>query len=391
MKTDIRYPFLFRAHPGRCVEPKDVLVPFVHTHDVPEVSRAETEEVFRSGRYVLRQFDGRLFSLLGKPGSESAQACFDHAFEPDESRSKPWWIPNRADENGYIDYVAKPLDNWAYHRLFLNGEGKARETMLWPPLIPDYSGGSGYRNRNQFTYQELEGKLRDVDAEQYHRGRAEHAVQADRLLIIGGSYWIETTPPAICVEPIGNGWIHVGFAHVPDWLDTDLGRQFFPLTAREEALDYARRAQTITENPNGEPRDYTDRADFEFDGGPAFEFDFKSYSVKRTTLILGGDMARVLSNHPDLEQKVGETRARSVYLARDAAKACSTDYQEWPDVSDLVHDVTEAWKITGRKPGWATIPAKRHGFGTLICERAFSMVDELPVAVPTATGWRPAR
>ncbi|MNW17391.1 hypothetical protein D3C71_2165670 [compost metagenome] len=32
--------------------------------------------------------------------------------------------------------------------------------------------------------------------------------------------------------------------------------------------------------------------------------------------------------------------------------------------------MTEAWKMTGRKPGWANIPANRHAFGTMICERA---------------------
>lgn len=47
--------------------------------------------------------------------------------------------------------------------------------------------------------------------------------------------------------------------------------------------------------------------------------------------------------------------------------------------------------MTGRKPGWTTIPAKRHEFGTLICERAVSMVEDLPIAVPAATGWRSGR
>ncbi|MBY3433474.1 hypothetical protein HFN89_04870 [Rhizobium laguerreae] len=388
MKTVIKYPILFKAHPGRCEQPKDVLVPYLHEHEVPEVSKAETEIVFKSEEYTLRQYDGRLFSKVGSPGSASADACFGHAFEKEENRGRPRWIPTIRTDKAYIRYAGQALDNLAYYRLYLDGGEKARETMLWPGLTPDYrSHQGGPRNRDEFTFQGLEGKIRDIDADQFHAWREEHASEADRLLLVDGSYWIETTPPAICVTH--GGRMIIELAHLPNWLDHDLARQYFPLTARQEALDYAKRAQAITEQSYEAIRDFTDWPNFMFEDNPLFSFDHAAYSTKRTTFLLGGDMARVMAGNPAVEENIGTTRARAVLVAREAARACGADYRTWPDAADMVHDVTEAWKMTGRKPGWAVIPPKRHDFGTMICERAADMVDALPISVSARGTWTP--
>lgn len=389
MKTVIHYPILFTAHPGRTERPKDVLVSYLHEHDVPEISKGETEVAFRSESYTLRQYDGRLFSKVGGPGSGSVDACFGHAFEKEDMRTRPWWIPTFDGDRAYVRYAGQALDNLAYYRLYLHGGEKARETMLWPGLTPEYrSYQGGPKSRNEFTFQGLEGKIRDIDADQFNAGREEHATEADRLIAIDGSYWIETTPPTICVTH--GGRMSIELAHLPNWLDHDLGRQYFPMTARDEALDYARRAQAITERSDEPLRDFTEWTDFRFEDSPLFSFDHDAYSVKRTAFLLGGDIARAMAGNPALEEKIGTTKARAVLSAREASRACGADYRTWPDAADLVHDVTDAWKMTGRKPGWAVIPPKRHEFGTLICERATTMADELPISVSARTTWKPA-
>jgi hypothetical protein len=379
MRTTVNYPLLFRAHPGKCIEPKDVLVQYMHTDDVPEISTSETRISFKMGPYLLREYDRRLFSYIGKPGSKTANACFDHGFEPVEGRAQPWWIPLR------VRYAAQALDNLIYYRLFLDGGGKARETVLWPPLVPSYSGERGFRSRTEFTFQGLESKLRDIDSDQLYSGRDLHAVEFSKLILIDGDYWIETTPPAICIS---NGGWKASFAHLPNWLDNDLGRQYFPFDERADAIDYAKRTQQIRARSSDTAKDFSEWMSFVSEENPLFEFDHNAYSAKRTTMLLGGDMARVLAANPELAEKVGSGLTASVNLARDAARECGPDWRAWADTTALTHDVTEAWKMTGRKPGWAEIPAKRHEFGTLICDRATAMVDAMPISVAPAANWR---
>ncbi|MCS4089454.1 hypothetical protein [Rhizobium sp. BK176] len=386
MKTVIRYPILFRAHPGRTEKPKDVLVPYLHEHDVPEISEAETHIAFRSQKYALVEYDGRLFSKVGKPGSNSAEACFGHAFEKEELRRRPWWIPTIEGDKVYIRYAGQPLDNLAYYRLYLDGGDKARETMIWPALTPDYQRHlGGPRSRNEFTFQGLVDKIRDINGVQFDAGREEHRAEAERLIVIDGSYWIETTPPAICVAHEGR--MIVELSHLPNWLDHDLGRQYFPLTAKDEAIEYARRAQAITQRSEEPVRNFADWTDFRFDDNPLFAFDYEGYSLKRTTFLLGGDIARAMTGNGEIEGKIGSARARAVLSAKEGARSCGADYRTWPDASDLVHDVTDAWKMTGRKPGWTEIPPKRHEFGTMICERAAQMADSMPISVSARSTW----
>lgn len=390
MKTVIKFPILFRAHPGRTAGHKDVLVPYLHEHDVPEVSGSETAVAFKSREYTLLEYDGRLYSHVGKPGSPSANACFGHAFGSEDLRRRPWWIPTRAADKAHVRYAGQPLDSLFYYRLYLDGGEKARETMLWPALTPEYrSHQGGPMNRNEFTFQGLQTKIRDIDADQFQEGRNQHAAEADRLIVVDGSYWIETTPPALCVGHVGR--MVVELSHLPNWLDHDLGRQYFPMTAMEEALEYARRAQGLTEYKYRPIHDLVASSDVSFEDNPLFSFDHAAYSVKRTTFLLGGDLARAMAGNPSLEESMGPTRARAVLQARSAARSCGTDYRAWPDAADLVHDVTEAWIMTGRKPGWAEIPKKRHEFGTMICERAAAMTDALPIVVPANTAWTLAR
>jgi hypothetical protein len=389
VKTVIHYPILFRAHPGRTENPKDVLVPYLHEHDVPEISKEETSVAFRSQQYTLLEYDGRLFSHVGRPGSPSAAGCFGHGFETGERRSAPWWIPTIEGDRGYVRYAGQPLDNLAYYRLYLDGGDKARETTLWPALVPDYQRHlGGPRSRNEFTFQGLADKIRDIDADQFESGREEHRAEADRLIIIDGAYWIETAPPTICVTHAGR--MTVELSHLPNWLDQELGRQYFPLAAKEEALDYAKMAQAITGQGQDQIRNFFELSNFHFDDNPLFAFDHEAYSVKRTTFLLGADMARVMAGNPEIENKIGSAKALAILAAKEAARACGADFRTWPDADELVHDVTEAWKMTGRKPGWAVVPPKRREFGTMICERAVQMADSRQISVLSRRTWTAA-
>ncbi|MCS4089453.1 hypothetical protein [Rhizobium sp. BK176] len=376
MKIDIRYPLLFSALPSRCYSRKDVFVSFLHTADVPEVSERDVETVFAaetSTPYRLVEFDGRLFRKLGALSDHETSRLLDYAFQKDEERNRPWPFTF---ENGRANPrpVSQALNNHLCHRLYLEGgEHRQKQIEAWP-FVPFLTGLRGSRtSRNDFRFEDLERKLADIDGEEFGKGRAEHAAEAAKLIVIERDLWIETTPPAIKVGVAGfnsSARMVMELSHLPTWLDADLDVQYFPLTDHSAALEYAERATKLTHTGTQPFEDYTHERPFTTDTTDLLSFDGDGYSCARTALILGGDVARSITNAPELVEKIGDGRARAALLARDMAKAIGTDISAWPDMGDLVNDITEAWKMTGRKPGWANIPANRHGFGTMICDRA---------------------
>lgn len=376
MKTVIRYPFLFSALPSRCYSRKDVFVSFLHTADVPEISARDVETVFEAATatpYRLVAFDGRLFRKLGALGEEQTSRLLDRAFQRDEERNSPWPF---VFENGMASPrpVSQPLNNHLCHRLYLEGgEHREKQIEAWP-FVPFLTGLRGSRTtRNDHRFEDLERKLSDIDAEEFAKGRAEHAAEAAKLLVVDRDLWIETTPPAIKVGMMGvntSARMVMELAHLPTWLDADLDAQYFPLSDHAGALEYAELANKLTYTGTEPYEDYTYERPFTSETTDLLSFDADGYSCTRTALILGGDVARWITNTPELAEKIGGDRTRAALLARDMAKAIGTDISEWPDMSDLVNDITEGWKLSGRKPGWANIPANRHAFGTMICERA---------------------
>ena len=375
MKIDIRYPLRFSALPPRCSGRKDVLVSFLHTASIPEISGREVSTVFEAATetpYRLVEFEGKLFRRIGNPADEAVGELLKSGFQHDETRNALFCFTF---ENGKSSQrpVAQALNNHICHRLYLEGDNRDKELEAWP-FIPVITGFKGRRTtRNSFLFEDLERKLKDIDGDEFARGRAEHAAEAAKLLLVDGDLWIETPPPAIAVKVEGyasTARMVMELTHLPDWLDGNLDRQYFPLSEHEKALDYAARATKLTATGTEPFEDYTFEREISSQDSHLLSFDAEGYSCTRTALVFGGDVARWLTYTEGLVEKVGEERARSVFLARDMAKNIGTDISEWPDMTDLVHDVTEAWKLTGRKPGWATIPQDRHAFGTMICERA---------------------
>jgi hypothetical protein len=270
--------------------------------------------------------------------------------------------------------VSQPLNNHLCHRLYLEGgEHRSKQIEAWP-FIPFITGIRGSRtSRNGHTFEEIERKLVEIDAVEFEKGRAEHAAEAAKLIVIDREIWIETTPPAIKVGMMGvntSARMVMELAHLPTWLDADLDVQYFPLADHVDALEYAERATKLTHTGTEPFEDYTYERAFTAEASDLLSFDRDGYSCTRTALILGGDTARWIANTPELEEKIGDDRARAAFLARDMAKAIGTDISQWPDMSDFINDITEGWMMTGRKPGWANIPVNRHAFGTMICDRA---------------------
>jgi hypothetical protein len=340
--------------------------------------------------HKLVEFNGKLFRKLGHPNDETTIKLLNQAFQREDERNSPWPFTFESEGVGQKP-VSQPLRNQLSHRFYLEGDNRAKELEAWP-FVPVITGMRGRRvSRNDFRFEDLCRKLADIDSDEFAKGRAEHAIEAAKLLAIDGVLWIETTPPAICVSMQGHGStarMVMELMHVPNWLDANLDRQYFPLSEHAAAVEYAERANKLTQTGAVPFEDYTYESHFTAEGSQLLTFDGEAYSCTRTTLILGGDVARWLTYGEGLAEKIGADRTRSVLLARDMAKAIGTDISEWPETEDLVDDVTEAWKLTGRKPGWATIPANRRSFGTMICDRAIGM-GKISVFATLATESKP--
>jgi hypothetical protein len=375
MKIDIRYPLLFSALPPRCSGRKDVFVSYRHTAEVPEISAKEIATVFEAAtetRYRLVEFDGKLLRKIGDPGDETVKDLLARGFQNEDMRN---FLRCFTFENGKTPQkpLSQALNNILCHRLYLSGDNRQRELETWP-FLPVITGMAGRRHtRDDFRFEDLERKLSDINGDEFTAGRADHAAEAGKLVLIEGELWAECTPPAIVVKHEGyatSGRMVMELAHLPDWLDSRLDRQYFPIFDHAAAVEYAARATTATANKTSPFEDYTSEIETVAGASHLLSFDPEGYNCTRTALVLGGDVARWLANTPDMADKIGESRGRAVLLARDLAKTIGTNVSSWPDTTDLVQDVTDAWKMTGRKPGWADIPQNRHAFGTLICERA---------------------
>lgn len=384
MKLLARYPISFKAHPGRCDNPKTVVCSYPVVCDVPEVSPREVFTVMTVGDKKVIEFDGRLFRLVGNTKSSSVKDFLNEPFL-NTNRSLPHQLAGcDGGPSDQFSTAGKPLHNHIYHRLFLDIGDKPRETSLYPDISND-AFHRGAKSRNTCLYEKIENRLHDVDGETFEKGVSEAKSEANKLLIVGNELWTETPPPALSAESedIYGSRLSIRITFLPDWFDPDLGRQYFPLDAADEAIDCLNSMRTLMGR-----NAYTDSLPrvvpaFSHEQGGLFNFDHVAYSQQRTALLLGGDLARAIDNSPSKFNAVSAASRAAAETARRLAATCGTEWQDWPDVDDIVCDITEGWLAASRPMGAAYVPDPRHAFGTFICQRAAELSDTRPIALNT--------
>lgn len=395
MKTDINLPLAFKATPKRNDYEKTVICAKVTTVDVPEISSAETTEVGRFDTvfpHRLIERDGKLYRHVGAVGSEAAADCFGRAFTTDVRRDDAWTFTFEAGNRTDPPPASKALDNLVAFRAYASISGRVDETT-WPYQAALRGNGEN-RTRDKFVYEELLGRLAEIDATSFASAIAEQETEAQKLLLVDGDYWIETTPPAIMVSMEGTGRTAravLQIVHLPNWIDRDLSKQYFPFDRHGEALEWARQMNNCREGHATDAlEDFSGEALAHGLDHPLMTFDFEAHAVRRATYVLATDACRWLNRDGVANVKAGPDAVRAAYAVRDMAIGCGTDMGEWPDVADVVPDITSAWKSTSRKPGWAVLPQNRFWFGNLICANAEKMAADLPIYLATAPGWEPA-
>jgi hypothetical protein len=351
--------------------------------DVPEISAREARLVLSINRESVIEFGGRLFRYKGSVRGHITRDFLNTAF-PARSGEVPRHI-RTGSETSYpawnADFAGRPLANHVYQRLHAELGAKPREGTLYPS-VSDNVLTKGPRSRNACLFERYEKYLSEIDHAAFDAGVGEARREAGKLLLVSGDLWVETPPPVISVDFSGGVQSAVGLrlAYLPDWLDPNLGRQYFPLDADGEAVEYARSVRDLAHDEAIYRRALNFKDNLRGDTGcDLLTFDYLSYSQQRTAMLIGTDLARCLDADPAKAAAAYPGSAAAALEARDLASACGTSWREWPDVDGLVEDVITGWLAAGRPRGVAAIPGKRHSVGSLIGRRAMNLAANTPI------------
>ncbi|MCZ7861237.1 hypothetical protein O9X98_07425 [Agrobacterium salinitolerans] len=379
MLTDIRYPVHFGGQPTTTDRYKVVLFSYPFRRDVDRIEASEVDvvlEVSGDVNATLVEYGGRLFrkvcGLAEAPGHRSLTEAFESAYD----RNTP--LHPASLWNAEVRPLGIGLWNRIAHRVYVNANGREGEKHAWPNA--PFNAGTAHWNRNEFTFEKWSKKLGSMAGDEFDKALDEAEREADRLLWIGDELWVETPPLAYEVgyyADNNNQRFDLELAFLPDWLDLNLDRQYFPLSAKDEALAYAAQANALIKER--EARDYTGR--IKQIGAEVLEFDHVAYSLNRTALLMGGDLSVNIANKPDNARGLTGTHLDAINEARAEIANIGWNPSSWA-VNHLAPDIVEAWQRI-RPHGWTQFTSNRTNFSNLICERALDQFDAIPVIIKT--------
>ncbi|MCV9965029.1 hypothetical protein OIU34_24335 [Pararhizobium sp. BT-229] len=415
MLTDIRYPIHFGGQPTTTDRYKVVLCSFPLSVDVPEIGAGEARTVIETASFFptaddnapvvrdikLFEHDGRLFKKVCDRTEAADHASLKLSFESSNDRNKPhhpaslWEATPRPLGAGMWNRIA--------HRVYVAGNGREQERIAWPNQ-PFNTGTARHWTRNEFTFEKWSKKLGQYDVDGFERSVEEARREAERLLWIGDELWVETPPLVYEVGHYafernpnflydhqdyrsGGGGLTKEFcvqlAFLPDWLDHNLDRQYFPLSAKADALSYAMEANRRLVRRTDIVHDATkDMAGLDV-ADPLLDFDPDAYSLSRAAMLMAGDVSVNIAKYPDNSRGLTTSHHAAIEEAKDYIATIGWNTSEWA-AAHLAGDVVDAWQVTRRPPGWSQFPSNRTNFANMICERAIDQLDTVPVMIPTA-------
>jgi hypothetical protein len=395
MQLDIKFPIFVRANPAATKKTdRRFFGSYVHSADVAEVSVGETEIGLDSLGFVsgdgerrvfpqLRSYDGRLYRPLGNP-----EGLFTDAYSRD-----------RYDHG--IDYVvsvpptakmsrrplAFPIRDWTQWFIDVHGMDTARNYKLWPeePRAPHPPV-----NRNDVDFATAE--LRDVNGDDFAVYMKMFEAQANRLLVIGGKFWMETTKPCLTVTMSGGdhnakavtldaGFLPLVSPRTSTWMR-------FPLSAYGEAVAYA-------EQMMGEWRGTNDIGFAETDGMDlsAVGFDHDEEATHAMALAVGSNLVRRSVQHefhqvhresPPLFEGSRLTRFLAV---KDAILANNDISGERSDLVGILPEIMEFWNSV-KSPRYDGLGMPPAGIAGRMIAQALEMAENTTINIPTAAAPR---
>jgi hypothetical protein len=397
MHLDIRYPIHFGGQPTTTDRYKTVLCSYPIRTEVPRIEMEQVNTVLdlrSTGQsVVLAEYDGRLFRKVCDRESVANHKSLTDSFESTSQRNRPHRPFKLWDTD--VRPLGAGLWNRIAHRVYIAGNGRQSEKIAWPNQ-PFNTGTALHWTRNEFTFERWSKKLGEIAQAEFDGSVAEALTEADRLLWIGNELWLETPPLAYAVgvdNEVGGisgrreggpaPQIAVDLTFLPDWLDHDLDRQYFPLSAKHEAMSYAGEVSKRFNKGASGIFDGTFGIEGLLGSDNLLQFDHAAYSVSRTTMLLAADIAVSIANKPDNSRGLTTSHHVAIEEAISAVKSLRWNPTSW--VGDLdAGEIVEAWQRVGRPQGWSQFPPNRTNFANLICERTLDLLDTVPIMIHTS-------
>ncbi|MBY3432599.1 hypothetical protein HFN89_00230 [Rhizobium laguerreae] len=323
MQLSIKFPVMARALVKGARLESRMLVSHVHKVEVPSVSARETEVPIRTvvsqnelglfhGMRELRMHDGRLYRYLDIHTQfgrvTKGAAMLDEAFGDFWMRRADYIASTdgRFDVMSDVNPLSKPIRMVIEDRLdamAMNlSDGRNR---TWPKLV----GGAPAVENENLTLDAAMDDVQEVNRDDLEEAFAMHRAQADRLLLIDGELWYETTPPCIAVETLWRGGVaknasvHARYRHLPEAMDHAITTVYYPLSAFAEAKDAARemraRFRMAGVKMLTEAFEKDNLPAFEHGDHPAFQFDQSEDFVQRTGHALAVNILRTSIQRPE--------------------------------------------------------------------------------------------
>ena len=397
MRVDIHFPTLVRStQPGSRKTGRYFFGSDVIGADIPEISVRETEvalgnvtvDSHRHGmtRFpVLRSYDGKTYRPVAATASLFSQAFSDwyRQEDPDFAICDP--MPPRHGPHP----VAGPVQT--RHQWFLNlhGMDTARNYRLWPeygdPVRQD--GRPAYKppaDRNAVFFDK--SGATDIDADDLADCRAMHQAQTDRLLVIGGRFWMEATPPCVNVTiPGDRGYkpgVKVWAGFMPQDFDKDGCTTRFPLDMLPEAMEFA---GTLARRFGKPEFDDLARVGLPDGGLTHLSFDQDHEEVRSFGVVLASNLVRRVEQQSFHKMYEGAlplfegNRLETVGHIKSELLAGNGIVGEKADLTDILPEVLELWNV--KKPRFEGLGLPPGYAAPLFFERALEKADNAPIGL----------
>lgn len=393
MQLDIKFPILVRATPATSKKAdRHFFGSYIHRADVPEVSAAETDVGLDSLSFIsgdgqrrlfpqLRTYCDRLYRPLGNP-----EGLFTDAFATDRY------------DTGVVDYVvsvppmnnmarrplAYPIRDWAQWFIDLHGMDTSRNYKLWPeePRAPKPPVS---RNTVDFA----QAQLRDVNGDDFGVFQRMFEAQVNRLLIIGGKFWMETTMPCLSVVMGGGDYsprtvtLSAGFLPLVTPRTSTWMR--FPLSAQDEARAYAE--QTVAEWRGERSIGYAETEGMDLG---AVGFDHNEEAAQSMALAVGSNLVRRTVQHEfhPIHQNAAPlfegTRLARFLAVKEAILSNNDISGERSDLVALIPEIMELWNSV-KSPRYDRLGMPVPWISARMIEQATEMADNTTISAPSLT------
>lgn len=389
MRLTAKMPILFRGRPSRARKVRAIFCWAEATAEVAETTLSEMPVVFRAhaakesgeryGRAALelRKHDGRFYRKIASSLAHAERRrLFDHPFDElcdrdwEAVRGRPFSHRGAAISPDWPEMEGNPLvralfDEFDWHAL-RGDDARNGSKSAWPEIGSARQERGWHDHRNDADLMSILEDAADVRQHDIAAAREMHAVQLGKLLIADGELWMRCRPPCLSVQyrpgimtgpenfanPPYPDATSITVTTAPEAMVTDLHCWHFPLSAADEAEDFAERMHRPRRKPRfGIGKEMTDyRGAYEWEDVREFDFDHRAEEIDRVGYILAATCAAARKRHePFYERRLDQTTKADLDAVREFASRSNHVLGDTPNMTPYLDLLTENWMALGHR------------------------------------------